>query len=77
MARIVTLLASLHMYFSKVFKTSFGALETCRFNCLSLTVPKNILQNAKTRQISLLSPLKHILSEHHTLLVKMYLDSIC
>lgn len=47
LARIVTILASLHMYFSKVFKTLFGAPKTCWFNCLSLTVPRKILPKCR------------------------------
>lgn len=35
---------------------------------------KKILQNVKTMWISILSPLKHVISEYHTVLVNMYFN---
>jgi hypothetical protein len=70
-ARIETLLAALHMYFSKSPKRH---LELQKFVELLESKGRIILQNVKTRWISMLSPLKRVLSEYRTLLVKMYSD---
>jgi hypothetical protein len=70
-SRIEILLAALHMYFSKSPKRH---LELQKLVELLETKDRKILQNVKTRWISMLSPLKRVLSEYHTLLVKMYSD---
>jgi hypothetical protein len=68
-ARIETLLAALHRYFNKSPKRH---LELQKLAELLESKGKKILQNVKTRWISMLSPLKRVLSEYRTLLVKMY-----
>ncbi len=70
-SRIETLLSALHMYFSKSPKRH---LELQKLAELFETKGRKILQNVKTRWISMLSPLKRVLSEYRTLLVKMYSD---
>jgi hypothetical protein len=70
-SRIETLLSALHRYFSKSPKRH---LELQKLAGLLETKGKKILQNVKTRWISMLSPLKRVLSEYRTLLVKMYSD---
>ena len=72
-ARIETLLAALHKYFSKSPKRH---LELQKLVELLESKGKKILQNVKTRWISMLSPLKRVLSEYRTLLVKMYSDHL-
>ena len=68
-ARIETLLATLYKYFSKSPKHH---LELQKLAELLESNGKKILQNIKIRWISMLSPLKRVLSEYRTLLVKMY-----
>ena len=70
-ARIENLLAALHRYFSKSPKRH---LELQKLAELLDSKGKKILQNIKTRWISMLSPLKRVLSEYRILLVKMYAD---
>ena len=72
-ARIETLLAALHKYFSKSPKRH---LELQKLAELLESKGRKILQNVKTRWISMLSPLKRVLSEYRTLLVKMYSDHL-
>jgi hypothetical protein len=72
-ARIETLLAALHKYFSKSPKHH---LELQKLVELLESKGRKILQNIKTRWISMLSPLKRVLVEYHTLLVKMYYDHL-
>ncbi len=63
-SRIETLLAALHMYFSKSPKRH---LELQKLADLLETKGRKILQNVKTRWISMLSPLQRVLSEYRTL----------
>ena len=70
-ARIETLLAALHKYFSKFPKYH---LELQKLAELLESMGIKILQNIKTRWISMLSSLKRVLSEYRILLVKMYFD---
>ena len=71
--RIETLLAALHKYFSKSPKHH---LELQKLAELLESKGKKILQNIKTRWISIVSPLKCFLSEYRTLLVKMYFEHL-
>jgi hypothetical protein len=67
--RIETLLAALYKYFSKFSKHHLklkNLVELFEFK------DRKILQNVKTRWISMLSLLKRVLSECRTLLMKMY-----
>jgi hypothetical protein len=68
-ARIETLLAALYRYSSKSPKRH---LELQKLAELLESKGRKILQNVKTRWISMLSPLKRVLSEYRILLVKMY-----
>jgi hypothetical protein len=70
-ARIETLLVVLHKYFSKSSKRH---LELQKLVELLEFKGKKILQNVKTRWISMLSPLKHVLSEYRFFLVKICSD---
>jgi hypothetical protein len=72
-ARIETLLAALHMYFSKSPKLH---LELQKLVELLESKGRKILQNVKMRWISILSPLKRVLSKYRTFLVKMYSDHL-
>ena len=68
-ARIETLLAALYKYFSKSPKRH---LELQKLVELLESKGRKFLQNVKTRWISMLNPLKRVLSKYCTLLVKMY-----
>ena len=68
-ARIETLLVVLHKYFCKFPKRH---LDFQKLVELLESKGRKFLQNVKTRWISMLSPLKRVLSEFRTLLVKMY-----
>ena len=72
-ARIETLLIILYKYFSKSPKRH---LELQKLAELLESKGRKILRNVKTRWISILSPLKRVLSEYRTLLVKMYFDHL-
>ena len=72
-AMIEILLAILPKYFSKSPKRH---LELQKLTELFESKGKKILQNVKTRWISMLSPLKRVLSEDRTLLMKIYTDHL-
>jgi hypothetical protein len=67
------LLKKLHSYFSKSPKRH---LELEKLSELMVSKGGKILNNVKTRWISMLSPLKRVLSEYRVLLVKMYGDML-
>ena len=67
-ARIETILVALHKYFSKFPKCH---LELQKLAELLKSKGSKILQNIKTRWISMLRPLKHVLSEYRIVLVKI------
>ena len=66
---IEKLFKKLYSYFSKSPKRHFKLEKLSEL--LQLKEGK-ILNNVKTRWISMLSPLRRVLSEYHVLLVKMY-----
>lgn len=68
-SRIETLLAVLHKYFSKSPKCYLELQELVE---LLEDKVRKILQNVKSRWISMLNSLKCVLTEYCTLLVKMY-----
>jgi hypothetical protein len=68
---IKKLLRKLHSYFSKSPKRH---LELEKLSELLQSKGRKILNNVKTRWISMLSPLKRVLSEYCVLIVKMYAD---
>jgi hypothetical protein len=68
---IEKLLKKLHSYFSKSPKRH---LELEKLAELLHLKGRKILNNIKTRWISMLSPLKRVLSEYRVLLIKMYSD---
>lgn len=68
-SRIETLLAILHKYFSKSPKCY---LELQKLVELLEDKVRKMLQNVKSRWISMLSPLKCVLTKYCTLMVKMY-----
>ena len=70
-ARIETLLAALHKYFSKYPKHHLGLKKLVE---LHESKSKKILENIKMIWISMLNPLKRVFSEYRTLLVNMYSD---
>ena len=72
-ARIETILAVFHKYFIKSPKRH---LKLQKLVELLESKGKKFLQNIKTRWISMLSPLKCVLSEYRTLLVKIYSDHL-
>lgn len=65
-SRIETLLVALHMYF---IQSSKHQLELQKLAKLLDFKGSKILQNVKTKWINMLSPLRHVLSKYHTLLV--------
>jgi hypothetical protein len=69
---IEKLLKKLYTYFSKSPKRH---LELEKLSELLQSKEGNFLHNVKIQWISMLSPLKRVLSEYRVLLVKMYADS--
>jgi hypothetical protein len=70
---IEKLLKKLHSYFSKSPKRH---LELEKLLELMVSKGGKILNNMKTRWISMLSPMRRVLSEYRVLLVKMYGDML-
>jgi hypothetical protein len=70
--RIESLLQCIYVYFSHSPKRH---LEFAKLVEIMETKGNKLLQNMKYSWISMLSPLKHVLFEYHTLLMKMALDA--
>ena len=70
---IEKLFKKLHSYFSKSPKRH---LELEKLSELMVSKGGKILNNVKTCWISMLSPLRRVLSEYRVLLVKMYEDML-
>jgi len=71
MAKIETLIVVLHKYFSK---SPIRYLKLQKLAELFDSKGRKNLQNIKTMWISMLSPLKRVLLDYRTILVKMYSD---
>jgi hypothetical protein len=70
--RLENLLQTLYAYFSKSLKRH---LEFSKLAEIMETQGNKLLKNVKTWWISMLEPTKRVMSEYHTLVVKMALDS--
>lgn len=71
--KIKTLLQSLHSYFTSFLKIHLGFTKLAE---IMETSGLKMLPTVRTRWISMFEPLKRILSEYKTLIVKMSKDAI-
>ncbi len=70
--RIEGLLSTFYIYFYKSPKRHF---EFTKLAKIMETKGAKILKNIKTQLINMLSPIKHVMVEYMTLLMKMAIDS--
>jgi hypothetical protein len=63
---------NLCMFFSHNLKRH---LQFTKLAKIMETKGNKILRNTKTRWISMVNPIKHVLSEYHTFLMKMAMDA--